>query len=737
MTKPFNALHWSFTIGLLSLTCALHAEPAGRPTPVIRDSIDETKLVALPGNTRPEANARNDRGMVADDFRLDHMLLQLKRSPEREAALQQYIEELHDSKSANFHQWLTADQFAEHYGLAKEDVDTVTAWLKSHGFTVHGVQANGLMIEFGGTAAQVRSAYHTEIHNLEVNGVKHTANMTDPKIPAALEPVVSGVVSLHNFYPKPLLMPRVPKGNYTYTNPNGTFWALVPGDLQTIYNFDPAYEAGYTGFGQAIMVLEDTYVYSKNDWNAFREKFGMDQVFPYANLTEESPKGALTCTNPGFVSEPTNPGYGDDAEAILDVEWSSAAAPNAAIVLAACADNGTNFGGLIALENVLNGPTSQLPSVVSISYGEDEAINGATANYSYYAAYQQAVSEGVSIFVSSGDEDAASSDDGDVSTHGIGVSGFTSTPYNVSVGGLDFSFLPDGVPSTDYFSNTNRPDFASALSYIQEIPWNGSCAGEVFATFVFGTTPLNSCNNSEVTTPGGPLNYYLNAFGGSGGPSGCATGGAAVTGVVDGTCAGYPKPNWQKQMLGNPQDGVRDIPDVSLFASNGIWSTYYVACWTNPAGGFPPCLSSAPSAWSGWGGTSISTPIMAGIQALINEKTGSRWGNPNSVYYALAKIEYNSANGAAYCNSTTVPKIGNPCIFYDVTQGDIVGACQTTYHGYLINCYKPGGTVVYGVLSTSDYYDQPAYSATTGWDFTSGIGSVNASNLLENWPSAP
>jgi subtilase family serine protease len=726
------------TFGLLSLTSFVNAEPTGRPTRVIQEAIDETKLVTLQGNTRPEANALNDRGRVPDDFQLDHMLLQLKRSPEREAALKQYIEELHDSTSPNFHHWLTASEFTEHYGVAKEDVDTVTAWLKQRGFTVHGAQASGLAIDFSGTAGMVRSAYHTEIHNLEVDGKNHFANFSDPKIPAALEPAVAGIVSLHNFHPKPLLVPRnlVPRGQYTYTNPNGTFYALVPGDINTIYNIHPAFDAGYTGLGQAIMVIEDTFLYSKGDWSAFRTKFGLDAKYPYASLTEESPRGALTCYDPGFQGKPGDPGYGDDAEAALDVEWSTAAAPNAAIVLAACTDSSTTFGGLVALENVLNGPTYALPSVVSISYGEAEAYNGAAANLAYSSAFQQGVAEGVSIFVSSGDEDAASADGGNPSTHGIGVSGFTSTPYNVSVGGLDFGFVPDHVPPSTYFSSTNRPNYSSALSYVQEIPWNDSCASSVFASF-FGTTPLIICNSSAVD--GGSLSYYLNAVGGSGGPSGCATGVASIYGTVSGTCAGYPKPDWQKAVPGNPSDGVRDIPDVALFASNGIWSSYYVACWTNPnpyvGGGYPPCASVPPSEWSGWGGTSISSPIMAAIQALVNEKTGSRWGNPNTVYYALARAEYEGA-GLATCNSNTVAKIGSACIFYDITQGDNDGACTTPSSSPLRNCYKPS-TLPYGVLSLIDYYDEPAYPATPGWDFTSGIGSVNAWNLISGWPSVP
>jgi subtilase family serine protease len=697
----------------------------------IREGINEARLVALVGNTRPEATAQNDRGIVSDDFPLNHMLVQLKRSPEREAALKQYIDELHDPQSPNFHQWLTADQFAEHYGVAQEDVDTVTAWLRLHGFTVSGVQPSGMTVDFSGTAGLVRSAYHTEIHNLEVNGAKHFANMSDPKIPAALEPAVAGIVSLHNFRPRPLLVPR---GQYTYNTSNGPFHALVPGDIGAIYNLNPVFAAGYTGKGQSIMVLEDTYLYSTGDWTVFRKTFGLARPYPYGTLTQVSPAGAVTCANPGFQGNSADPGYGDDGEAAIDVEWATAAAPNAAIVLAACTDTDTTFGGLIALQNVLNGPAASLPSVVSISYGEAEAFNGAAANAAYNTAYQQAATEGVSIFVASGDEGAASADFGSVSTHGIGISGFTSTPYNVSVGGLDFGYTADNVSASNYWSSTNSNTYSSALSYIQEVPWNDSCAGGLVAAFL-GITPLGLCNNSAVTRPSGSLNFLLNAVGGSGGPSGCATGTPASSGKVDGTCAGYPKPAWQSGLFGNPSDGVRDIPDVSLFASNGFWDAYYVVCWSNPnvkvGGGFT--CTGAPSAWSGFGGTSISAPIMAGIQVLINQKTGSRWGNPNTVYYSLANTEYGlTGSGAGSCNSSTVNKASNTCIFYDVTEGDNDVVCKSK-SGVLTNCFRPTGDTN-GVLSTSNSADQPAYGSNVGWDFASGIGSVNVWNLVMNWP---
>lgn len=718
---------------LLTATMA-SAAPSGYPQQTIVTAIDLSKYVVLGGNTRPEANAANDHGAVADSLPINHMLLQLKRSPEREAALEQFIDDLNDRRSENYHQWLTPAEFAAHYGVAAADVATVKSWLQSEGFTVNGLTPSGLNIDFSGTAGQVQAAFHTAIHKYQVEGVSHIANASDPQIPAALAPAVAGIVSLHDFRPRPQHVAKTERPAYTYDTSNGVFHALVAGDLATIYNLNPLFAAGYSGKGQTVMVVEDTYLYSTKDWRVFRSTFGLDKAYPEASLTQVSPGGGLPCTNPGFQGKPTDPGYGDDSEAAIDVEWSSAASPDAAIVLAACEDTDVTFGGLLALVNTLNGPAKQLPSVVSISYGEAETVNGETANLTYYLAYQQGVAEGVSIFVSSGDEDASSASDGNPAQYGIGVSGLTSTPYNVSVGGLDFGYTALGVDPALYWSSTNSTTYSSALSYIQEIPWDGSCASTLLASYYANSTPVQFCNSSAVTSSSGADNYFLNAFGGSGGPSGCALGTPAVPGVVGGSCVGYGKPSWQSGLHGNPNDGVRDIPDVALFASNGIFDAYYVVCWSNPdpnvGGGFK--CTDAPSTWSGWGGTSVSSPIMAGIQALVNERTHSRWGNPNTVYYALAKKEY-GASGSSTCNSTTVDKTSNTCIFYDVTQGDNDSVC-TELNGETYNCHLEKGNT-YGILSTSDKSSHPVYPTNKGWDFPSGIGSVNAYNLVMGWPA--
>jgi subtilase family serine protease len=179
-------------------------------------------------------------------------------------------------------------------------------------------------------------------------------------------------------------------------------------------------------------------------------------------------------------------------------------------------------------------------------------------------------------------------------------------------------------------------------------------------------------------------------------------------------------------VAGNPSDGVRDLPDVSLFASNGWYYHYYPLCYSNTADKVDPGspCTGAPNTWSGAGGTSFSAPIMAGIQALVNQVHGKQ-GNPNQVYYALAAASY-GASGNPACNSNLGNTVDRDCVFRDITSGDMDVPCTGTY-----NCYKPSGT--YGVLSTSDTAYQPAYGTGVGWDFATGIGSVNAAKLVKEW----
>ena len=704
-----------YMLPALALTLGLAIAPAQTNQPLITQKVDNSRLVVLDGNTRPEATAANDVGLVEDSVQLTGLQMVLQRSAENEKAFTQHIADLHNPKSAVFHRWLTNAQIGTMFGPASDDINQVTAWLKSEGFSVDAITPDKMTIVFSGNAGMVRTAFHAPLHNLSVNGQAHFANVNDPEVPAALAPVVKGIASLHNFMPhslaklRPTVTPTAARGNGVF---GGGLNFLSPADIATIYNFNPLYKDGITGKGQTIVLIEDSDQFSLDDWSIFRKVMGLSRTFPFASLTQSHPSGSNVCTDPGV--------NGDDAEAALDIEWSSAAAPNAAIISAACKGT-TQFGGFLALQNILEGPNP--PTIVSISFGEAEANLGAADNLFINNLYETAVAEGVSVFVSSGDEGADSADaDRANATHGIGVSGFTSTPFDISVGGTDFGNIPLKSPGT-YFSTTNLPNFQTALSYIPEIPWNDSCAGALFAAFEgFPTNGTGSaCNNlNDFGATGSQLETTAS---GSGGPSGCATGAPSTRAVVSGTCAGYAKPSWQS-LLGVPNDNVRDIPDVSLMASNGFWVAFYTSCISDPKIGAGPCTED-PTTWAGFGGTSISSPIWAGIQALANQSTGQSWGNSNTVFYGLANTEY-GATGSPACNSSLGNQIGANCLFYDVTQGDMAINCTGTN-----NCFNSGGE--FGVLSVTDATLQPAFAAGTGFDFPSGIGTPNATNVVNGF----
>ncbi len=712
---------------------AASAQTSPHARAMVTEHVSDSDLVTAANNTHPAARAGTDLGAVADDLALPHVALLLKRAPEQQAALDKFLVDVQNPKSAEYHQFLSAAQFSDRFGINAADQAAVTKWLSSHGITVNGVNAN-LVMDVSATAGQLREAFHTEIHNLDVKGAKHFSNMSDPKFPQALAGALVGPVGLNTFVGHPLSVAKT-HPQFTTTFQDTPFEEIVPGDLATIYNLTPLYSAGISGQGQTIGIAQDSDLFANTDWSTFRKEFALSRQFPKGNLEVVHPTGAVACTDPGV--------NGADGEAAIDVEWSSSAAPNATIEMASCSDSrasgAANFGGFIAMENLLN--STSFPMVWSISFGELENEVGAAGNLFINNLYALGAAEGVSIFVSSGDESAASSDaDAANAAHGIAISGFTSTPNNVSVGGTDFgdTFLGEVAA---YWNATNSASFSSAKSYIPEIPWNDSCASQLIylsAGFSSAVGPNGYCNSAAANTAG-----EITTASGSGGPSGCATGTATTRGVVSGTCAGYAKPSWQSTVFGNPADGVRDIPDVSLFAANGVWGHFYVVCYsdTNTArteGDAGPC-NNDPSTWAGFGGTSVSSPIMAGIQALINQRTGSPQGNPNPTYYAIAAAEYGSSGNAA-CNSTLGNGAAKSCVFYDVTLGDIdVNCIPLVSRGTTVgtfNCFNAGGTE--GALSVSNTVLEPAYPSTVGWDYATGIGTVNAFNLVMSsaWPTA-
>ena len=190
-------------VGLSTVSATPVSPPA---VPLITRKIDASQRISLQGNTNALVMNGKNLGAVADDYPMQHMQLLLQRSSAREQALEQFIDQLHDRTSLNFHQWLTASEFGALYGSAHQDIKTVTDWLQSNGFTVSTVYPSGMLIDFSGTAGQVEQAFGTQMANFDVNGTTYLSNDSDPSIPAALAAAVKGIVSLNNYFPRPQML---------------------------------------------------------------------------------------------------------------------------------------------------------------------------------------------------------------------------------------------------------------------------------------------------------------------------------------------------------------------------------------------------------------------------------------------------------------------------------------------------------------------------------------------------
>jgi len=295
------------------------------------------------------------------------------------------------------------------------------------------------------------------------------------------------------------------------------------------------------------------------------------------------------------------------------------------------------------------------------------------------------------------------------------------------VGGTDFEDLYNAVeggkPQSTYWNSTNSSTFGSAKSYIPEIPWNDSCAGYLLYHAEGFSAPYGTGGFCNSTTG----ENFLSTVGGSGGPSNCAkgAGNATYAYVEDTTCTGYAKPSWQSGIFGNPADGVRDVPDVSLFAANGLWGHFLTICASDVSNGGLPCTG-APSGWTGIGGTSASSPMMAAIQALVDEKWNIRAGNPNPTYYSIAKSEF-GASGNKSCYSINQTGASSSCVFYDITQGDNDVDCVYNGTAFHADCYRPSGT--YGALGTRAIASLTLKSGGSGYTSTPTCKIAAPSNL--------
>lgn len=707
----------------------------------ILSPIDSSAVVPLTSGAYPKAQTQYDLGSVEPSFTLGYMTLMTAPSAAQQKALDQLLVRQQNPSSRDYHKWLTPAQYADQFGLSPNDIGKITQWLKSQGFAIQSIGGGRNTVIFAGTAAQVQSAFGTEIHRYNLNGVEHYAPATPVMVPSALSGIVVGIRGLHDFRAHPMNVRRVDPSYTLVVAGSGNEYFMAPGDIATVYDINPLYNSSpaIDGTGQKLAIMGETDIYL-TDINNFRSGFGLSQISGCTSNTN-GVVTACSATNFKYVlilpTGQTDPGspnslQDDLAEADLDIEWSGATARNAQIVYVNAPSKAGNgvFDSLQAAINPPSGPP--LAPVVSMSYGNCEAsdeFNVPSEIPGMETELQQGASEGVTVMNSSGDTGAAGCDGGppnntppySAAEFGLSVNYPASSQWVTAVGGTAYpmaDFTSTYWTATGTTSTVNYG--ASALPALvgQEVAWNDDVA---LAQFCVSNPTVAFCNPSpgvKVTSAQTFQEDYWISIGG-GGASNCAT----ANTTADVCTAGFPQPTWQQTLsVSGAPAGVRYVPDVSLIASPNLPGYIFCtqlselgnsgtgsSCGTGGAAGITNALN-LPNI-SVIGGTSVSTPVFAGIVTLLNQYLGSTGlGSINQKLYSLAATP---ANGA----------------FHQVTSGNNDVYCQPgTPAGQpsAILCPSAG---VFGFNASSK-------DATTGYNLVTGLGSVDANQLAIAWAAS-
>lgn len=618
---------------------------AQAPVARIASEISSSQMTVLRGSQLPQANPQFDAGRMPANTRMDGVSIYFKRSAAQELELNALIAAQQDPTSPLYHQWLTPDQFAVRFGMAPQDISAVEGWLQQQGFSIDYVNRSRNAVHFSGTVGQVESAFQTQMHYYDVNGARHFGPSTALSVPAAMAPVVLAVTNVSDMLrPRPMHIPARP--GFTSSISGSVFFA--PGDIQTTYDMKPLISGGYTGTGQTIAIMGQSYV-NVADIEAFQAAAG---------LTKKDPNLVLV---PGTGTDGA-PVKGDESESDLDLEWSGAMAPGANVVFVYTGSN-TKYG---VYDSASYAVDQKIGNIISLSYSSCETELNATSLGQIDAIFKQATVQGQTVLAASGDQGStACSGDTALTTvqqEAVVVNYPASSAYVTGVGGTEIDANVSGADTAGsaYWAAKSSTDvITSALQYIPEVAWND--------------------DSSQV---------------------GLSASGGGVSTLV-------ARPSWQTGVPGIPSGSMRLVPDISFYSSPNMpgylyctsdsssWATGQTGSCTN---GFRDSSSNGYLTIAG--GTSFATPIFAGMLADLNQKLGfaTGQGNINPVLYKLA------GNSSYYPSSSTY--------FHDVTSGNNNCTAGTQY------CSSTAG-----------------YSAGTGYDMVTGLGSLDVDNIAKIWPA--
>jgi len=577
-------------------TFAHAAPPQNRLSAAISDTSRSSVRETIPRRVR----LATDLGAADSNQRLSAVSLHFNLTDAQQADLTQLLADQQNPASPHYHQWLTSQQYADRFGMSTADLAKVTAWLTSKGLTISEVSPSRDYVMVSGSVGQVARAFNTSFHSLSEEGERHISNMSDPQLPAVVANLVTGITGLNDFRPRPHAI----RPHFTSSTSGAHF--VAPGDFYAIYDVNPLLTNNINGTGISIAIVGQTDI-SLSDVAAFRTASGL----------ASNPPTIVQAT--GYVAGTVS---ADLDEAQLDVEWSGAVAPNAAIKFVTVGASKTTS----VVDALSYAISNSVAPIISMSYGGCETLNWTQSSMNTInQELQQANAKGITFFSASGDSGATDCDTAPPADYGLTVDFPGSSPFATSAGGTMFN-EGSGTGATSYWnsnSSSTTANAGSAVGYIPEAAWNEST-----------TTSLSAGG-------GGASSYFA-------------------------------KPAWQVGP-GVPADSARDVPDISLNAA-ASHDGYLFCSQGSCTNGF----RNAAGNLNVVGGTSVVAPSLAGIFALLEQQLGGgRLGNINPMIYGAANSQYygnifhdtTSGNNSSSCQLGTTNCPSGGSIGYNATTG--------------------------------------------------------------------
>jgi len=524
--------------------------------------------------------------------------------------------------SSSYGKYVTAQQFRSQFAPSGSEVATVQKWLRSQGFTVDYTPSNNLYVAAEGTVAQAEAAFGTALNEYSVSGTTLRAPAADISVPASL-PSIQAVLGLDQsdylVHTNHVVADAPPPAAFVNGGPCSSYWAQdttantqEPTPLNTTtstisgpssVSLPAAYSNGPTPFapcGYTPAQLRGAYGLTSSDTGAGQtvaiiDAYASPTIAQDANQYFANHGGsafpALTKSNftqvvaPGTYRVPENKKqdpqgwYGEET---LDVEAVHAMAPGAHIVYVGAPNNYQDLDA--ALNHVVD---RQLATIVTNSYGwSSEALPPGFIK-PYYDIMQQAVAEGIGVYFSSGDNGDETGGSGDLS-----------------------AATPDWPASSDLVTAVGGTSLAVDASNARVGEWGWETGKSSLA----GTTA-----NNLSWKPAPPGNYL---YGSGGGTSRIFAQPWYQAGVV---------PTSMSEIYGNSTP-MRVIPDVSALGDPN----------TGMLIGETQTFPDGTAKYSEYriGGTSLASPLFAGMMADVQAARGSVIGFANPLLYAAASSAY-------------------------------------------------------------------------------------------------